>query len=408
MKKKILFFVGLYMISCPIYSQKFINYSLPIVQALYVEGNSLWIGTSNGLFKMDISTGQFISSYTMNDGLAGNDVISIAIDKQKNKWFGTNNSGVSKFDGVNWKTFTTRNGLPSNTVMSIAVDQQNNKWFGTYAGGVSKFDDVNWNTFTSANGIASDTVGDLAIDLKGNKWFGSNYNPGHGITKFDNTNWIRYNKTNGLIANDIICITIDSQNNKWFGSFTGGVSKFDDNNWTNYTKIDGLASNSVTAISIDSKNNKWFGTYGEGVSKFDGSNWITYNKSNNELADNFVISMVVDGQGNLWVGTLKGLSKLNGIFTSLDKENLLNAVNLQFYPNPVKDVCKIQYNLPKRSSISIRIYNQMGQEVKTIVKEMQDIGNYREDIPLLFLENGIYFLSLMTDYSYQSVKIIKQ
>ncbi len=59
-------------------------------------------------------------------------VLSIAIDDQGNKWFGTNYGGVGKFDDINWTVYNTSNsGLPEDIVYSIVIDALENKWFGT-------------------------------------------------------------------------------------------------------------------------------------------------------------------------------------------------------------------------------------------------------------------------------------
>ena len=42
--------------------------------------------------------------------------------------------GVSKFDGTNWTTYTTSDGLVGNYVRAIAIDKEGNKWFGTDEG----------------------------------------------------------------------------------------------------------------------------------------------------------------------------------------------------------------------------------------------------------------------------------
>jgi ligand-binding sensor domain-containing protein len=53
-------------------------------------------------------------------------MFAIAIDEQGNKWIGTVNGGLAKFDGVNWTVYNTSNsGLPSNLVpWAIAIDGQ--------------------------------------------------------------------------------------------------------------------------------------------------------------------------------------------------------------------------------------------------------------------------------------------
>lgn len=80
--------------------------------------------------------------------------------------------------------------------------------------------------------------------------------------------------------------------------------------FTNYTTENGLANNLVHSIIIDSQGNKWIGT-GLGVSKFNGTNWETFNS--NSLSHN-VSSIVIDKQNNLWFGTQGGgVTKYNGV-----------------------------------------------------------------------------------------------
>ena len=257
------------------------------------------------------------TTYTVANGLASNGVISIAIDAQGNKWFGTQGGGVSKFDGVQWTTYNISNsdlaGKNSfgNYVGAIAVDLEGNKWFGggtmgNY--GVSKFDGTTWTTYSNVNGLAGNYVTAIAVDKQGNKWFGTQ---GNGVSKYDGTTWTNFTVSNGLIGNWVNAIAIDKQGNKWFGARnydthglipSGGVSKFNDTNWTNYDTSKGLAGIFVSSIAFDSQGNKWFGTYGGGVSKFDGITWTSYTTKNG-LASNKVIAVAIDKQGNKWFGT---------------------------------------------------------------------------------------------------------
>ncbi len=261
-------------------------------------------------------TQQVWTNYTtVNSGLMDDDVLSIAIDSQGNKWVGTYGGGVSKFDGTTWITYTTGNsGLVSDEVRSISIDSQGNKWVGTY-GGVSKFAGTTWTTYTTVNsGLVDDNVLSIAIDSQGNKWFGT-YG---GVSKFDGTTWTTYTTVNsGLVYGDIYSIAIDSQGNKWFGTGNGnGLSKFDGTTWTTYTTGNsGLVNDQVRSIAIDLQGNKWFGTFAGGVSKFDGTTWTTYTTVNSGLGYDWVFSIVIDSQGNKWFGTFGGgVSKLVEIY----------------------------------------------------------------------------------------------
>ena len=121
-----------------------------------------------------------------------------------------------------WNTYVS-NGLMGNLVLAIAIDAQDNKWFGTSEGGVLKYDGTNWITYNTGNDLATHYVISIAIDSKGNKWFGT-YG---GVSKYDGTNWTSYNTKNGLLNNIVFAIAIDAQGNKWIGT-SGGVSELSD------------------------------------------------------------------------------------------------------------------------------------------------------------------------------------
>jgi ligand-binding sensor domain-containing protein len=238
--------------------------------------NNKWFGTGGeGVSKFD---DMHWTTYTIANGLASNSICSIAVDKQSNIWFGTYGGGVSKFDGTNWITYnTTNSGLShnwefpetDNTILSIAIDSLDNKWFGTLDAGVSKFDGNNWTNYNYNLQILKS----IAIDAQNNKWFGC----ANRISKLDNMNqWTYYTSSNsGFVGSGVNAIAIDAKGNKWFGSdyywteggYVGaGVSKFDGTNWTNYNSKNGLVNDSIHSIAIDQQDNKWFGTEG-GVSK---------------------------------------------------------------------------------------------------------------------------------------------
>jgi hypothetical protein len=72
-----------------------------------------------------------------------------------------------------------------------------------------------------------------------------------------------------------------------------------------------LPNNHVYAIAVDGGGNKWIGTY-RGLAKFDGVNWTVYDTSNSGLPSNYVNAIAIDGGGNKWIGTYRGLAKFDG------------------------------------------------------------------------------------------------
>ena len=46
------------------------------------------------------------------------------------------------------------------------------------------------------------------------------------------------------------------------------------------------------------------------------------------------------------------------------------------YPNPFNPITRLNYLLPRRSDVSIRIYNMLGQEIITLLDQEQSYGKY--------------------------------
>ena len=84
------------------------------VRTIAEDDKYMWIGTSDGLCKLDKETNKF-TTYTEDDGLSNNNIYGILIDDNGNLWMSTNN-GISKFD-VNKNKFVNlylEDGLQSN------------------------------------------------------------------------------------------------------------------------------------------------------------------------------------------------------------------------------------------------------------------------------------------------------
>ncbi|MDO8999381.1 MAG: two-component regulator propeller domain-containing protein [Bacteroidota bacterium] len=92
---------------------------------------NIWIGTPTDLKMFD---GNTWTSYTNTNGLAGNNVTAITIDKFNNKWFGTISEGVSKFDGNTFINYNTNNGLIGYQINCSISENNGNIWIGTMDG----------------------------------------------------------------------------------------------------------------------------------------------------------------------------------------------------------------------------------------------------------------------------------
>ena len=78
----------------------------------------------------------------------------------------------------------------------------------------------------------------------------------------------------------------------------------------------------------------------------------------------------------------------------------------QNYPNPFNPVTIISFTVPERSNVQIIVYNILGQEVKTLVNEIKEAGNYSVSFDASKLNSGVYFYELKTRDFRQIKKMI--
>ncbi|HCN37194.1 MAG TPA: peptidase S8, partial [Bacteroidetes bacterium] len=67
------------------------------------------------------------------------------------------------------------------------------------------------------------------------------------------------------------------------------------------------------------------------------------------------------------------------------------------YPNPFNPTTKIHYKIPENTKVKLTVYNLLGQEVKILVNNLQQAGNYEVDLNFNGMSSGLYFYTLETD-----------
>jgi hypothetical protein len=73
------------------------------------------------------------------------------------------------------------------------------------------------------------------------------------------------------------------------------------------------------------------------------------------------------------------------------------------YPNPFNPSTKIEYAINKSSLVVLKIYDNLGREVATLVNEQKPAGNYSVDFNANSLAAGVYYYKL-TSGNFTSVK----
>lgn len=84
--------------------------------------------------------------------------------------------------------------------------------------------------------------------------------------------------------------------------------------------------------------------------------------------------------------------------TSIEDENIKTLSTdyelSQNYPNPFNPTTNIKYQLLKSGSVTLKVYDVLGEEIITIVNQQQSPGNYEVNFDGSNLTSGIYFYEL--------------
>ncbi len=179
--------------------------------------NFIWIGTNQGVYKINKRNGKSVHLTKKNSQLPHNYITSIACAENGQTYIGTIN-GILMWDNSTFFQITTENSnIPDNCVTALAIDRDGNLWIGTYGEGLVK-------------------------------------STGNSIKPFS-VHPIEYNNEK------IYSITFDQQGNTWVEFFNNKVACFRNGQWQTYESIQSLDLNQFPAPGKFILNTPDEGTY---------------------------------------------------------------------------------------------------------------------------------------------------
>ena len=274
------------------------------VLSVYVDRDGIkWFGTNSGISTYNEST--FMSLITQ-DGLIDDYVKSISQDKKGTMWFGTSN-GALKFDGISWTMYKMEDGLISDYIKVIETDNNNTKWFAT-AEGISCFDGTTWKNFSKREVFNNSHISDLAVGPDGTIWVATSHV--NGLWSYDGVTW-----KNHYIDVDIESLDFDSNGTLWIGS-AGQICSYDGTLFTSFSEGLQYEYTDYFIVAVDSDDTKWIGSISSdglqlGLSSFDGNFWTHH--AINSIFNTSVHTVTIDHDNVKWFGTENGISRFDGV-----------------------------------------------------------------------------------------------
>ncbi len=221
--------------------------------------------------------------------------------------------------------WTTENGLPQNTVNAIAQTPDGYLWLATF-GGLARFDGVKFTIFNTSNTpqLKGNRITALYVGRNGTLWIGTETND---IVCYQNGEFSFFNSLPTSVSYSYIQTFYEDRAGTIFvGTGDSGFTRFPNRDPARAEHFDvrrGLPHNKVITICEDGEGNLWVATI-RGLALFRGGNLVAYPSLNGmgSFAKERIVAICPHPNGGLWLATEKRLGHFSNnrfkFFTALD------------------------------------------------------------------------------------------
>jgi len=283
-----------------------------------LNSETFFIGTENGLYSYNHEKNSMspIVINTQDDGTFKTiEINKIIADKKGNIWIATDGNGIIHYNAYQKKFETLKivlkeyPNLANISSFQFLKGKDSTLWIGSKYGLV-KYSHLT-NKFNLYKTPQDPLIYVIAKDKNNTIWAGGFTS---GLLKY-NQGKDRFDKIIGLPDEDIIDIIPIDHNTLWVSTWSGGIHVYNLLANTFEEKlVDGQRLNRARTSLIDGQGNIWLGT-DEGVYKISKDKSILrYHENaeaNRKIASNRIFAIKEDNDNNIWIGSSTGLTKLD-------------------------------------------------------------------------------------------------
>jgi signal transduction histidine kinase/ligand-binding sensor domain-containing protein len=329
--------------------------------------NNLWVGTSRGLNKADLSKWQMGKFRVRPDALELilDNFYGIEEIKDGVFWLGLDGPGF-----IEWNRNTgevtlispdnpfskgSESDISEGSAHIIKKDHSGEIWIGHSGDGVARANLKTKRSVRYVSGVdnsaalSGNFVTGILVDHMNTVWITTT----NGLNRYNRaddtfTTWTKHNSEIG--SNYLNTIFEDSRGIIWLGTRdhnydpkptrSEGLIRFDPTGETFTTyrhdpkNITSLSNDAVNSIGEDEHGNLWIAT-NNGLNRFNvNDETFEHYHVKDGLPDPIVIGLLFDNEGTIWLSTLKGLSRFNPetkVFRNYDKSDGVQANRFNDY-----------------------------------------------------------------------------
>ena len=284
--------------------------------------DNLWLGTRNGLVRMNKRTGEFKTFFLPE--ASQRIIYTLFVSKDGTLWIGTD-EGISFFNPKT-ETFYTYNNknawlidengsrkkMPGYSVKAIIEDRNGDLLIGTWSSGLMRFRRGGNSFYRYPQLNATNSAYSLFLDKYQRLWVGT---WGYGVVRLDNPGNVRQPEMHQYpysanhfdtfykIAHDPVTKTL-------WACTREGVCYLEEDmpnaEWNGYTSIGNNPLNFNNDIAIDGKGNIWLCTQNNGILQVNTQPSLfklwNLDTSHTRLTINYVYSILTTDGENFWLG----------------------------------------------------------------------------------------------------------
>lgn len=299
-------------ISCyDIVKERFENCTVIGIKSFEVDDDFIWIGTSNGLYKLKWGTDNFTRIET---GLASDIEYNALLDTPLGLIVGTSNGVYCRLSDGEMRPL-----VYDIACTGLFLDSKGVIWAGSISDGAFRIESFKKVDHFGRDVLLHDFVRCISEDDQGNIWLGTLL----GLNRLDastgTVNSYIYDEDDPtqLSHSSIWTICKDRSGNLWIGTFFGGVNIFHPTNFlfryypVNTSNNKGLNFRVVGAMCEDKAGDLWICTEGGGLNHYDRrTEKFTYYthkpEDSSSISCNNAKSIINQGDTILWIATHTG------------------------------------------------------------------------------------------------------